>query len=119
MSSDPHARVSPADQEAARRDLVDFVSQAARRITAFLNDRVAVLDNPRSTGRALGGSDLGGFLRYRVGDYRILTAIEDRTLQILVVAGRPSAGGLPSTVLIGTFWKRGHSRGTGRADRKC
>ena len=70
---------------AARQDLDDLDSQAARRLLAFLNDRVAVLDNPRSIGRALRGSDLGGFWRYRVGDYRIVAAIEDRLLRILVV----------------------------------
>ena len=70
---------------AARRDLDGLGPQAARRILVFLNDRVAALDNPRSIGRALRGSDLGGFWRYRVGDYRIVAKIEDRMLRILVV----------------------------------
>ena len=70
---------------AARRDLDGLGPQAARRILAFLNDRVAALDNPRSIGGALKGSDFGGFWKYRVGDYRIVAAIEDRMLRILVL----------------------------------
>jgi len=42
-----------------------------RRIRAFLHERLAVLDDPRQTGSALQGSELGNFWRYRVGDYRI------------------------------------------------
>ncbi len=46
---------------------------------------MAVLDNPRSIGEALKGSRLGEFWKYRVGDYRIVTHIEDNALRILVV----------------------------------
>ena len=59
--------------------------QIARRITAFLRERVAVLDDPRSIGEALKGSKLGEFWKYRVGDYRIIGSIEDGALRILVV----------------------------------
>lgn len=40
-------------------------------------------ENPRSQGRALVGEP---FWRYRVGDYRILAALEDEVLIVLVVA---------------------------------
>ena len=46
---------------------------------------MAVLDNPRSIGEALKGSRLGEFWKYRVGDYRIIASIEDRTVCILIV----------------------------------
>jgi mRNA interferase RelE/StbE len=46
---------------------------------------VAVLDNPRSIGEALKGSKLGTFWKYRVGDYRIISSIEDLTVRILIV----------------------------------
>ena len=59
--------------------------QIAQRITAFLRERVAVLDDPRSIGEALKGSKLGEFWKYRVGDYRIIGSIEDGALRILVV----------------------------------
>ncbi len=70
---------------AAERELDKLDPQAARRILAFLHGRVAVLDNPRSIGEALKGSKLGELWKYRVGDYRIISSIEDGALRILVV----------------------------------
>ncbi|MBU1168168.1 MAG: type II toxin-antitoxin system RelE/ParE family toxin [Proteobacteria bacterium] len=58
--------------------------QIARRIVDFMDQRVAVLDDPRTRGKALVGP-LGGFWRYRVGDYRIICDIHDEALYILVV----------------------------------
>ena len=72
-------------EDAAKKDLANMDKQIARRITAFLRERVAVLDDPRSIGEALKGSKLGEFWKYRVGDYRIIGSIEDGTLRILVV----------------------------------
>lgn len=57
----------------------------AQRILRFLYERVAPLDDPRSIGEALKGSQLGEFWKYRVGDYRIISRIEDGELRILVV----------------------------------
>jgi len=70
---------------AAVRDLDKLDRQAAQRILAFLHGRVATLDDPRSLGEALKGSRLGEFWKYRVGDYRIITRIEDNALRVLVV----------------------------------
>ena len=67
------------------RDLGKLDRQAVRRILAFLHGRVATLDDPRSIGEALKGSRLGEFWKYRVGDYRIITRIEDDALRVLVV----------------------------------
>ena len=72
-------------ERAAERDLDNIDPQVARRILAFLYDRVAKLDDPRSIGEALKGSKLGDFWKYRVGDYRIISSIEDGALCILVV----------------------------------
>jgi mRNA interferase RelE/StbE len=69
----------------AERDLDKLDPQAAKRILAFLHGRVSVLDDPRSIGEALKGSKLGEFWKYRVGDYRIISLIEDKVLRILVV----------------------------------
>lgn len=69
----------------ARKNLDQLDPQIARRILAFLNERVAPLDDPRSIGESLKGSRLGEFWKYRVGDYRIISRIEDGTLRILVV----------------------------------
>ncbi len=57
----------------------------AKRIISFLRQRLATQDDPRSTGRALTGPQLGEYWRYRVGDYRILCEIQDGKLVILVI----------------------------------
>lgn len=57
--------------------------QSARRILDFLDERVAQRDDPRSTGKALSGP-LGGLWRYRVGDFRVICAIQDGELRVLM-----------------------------------
>ncbi len=69
----------------AQKNLRAIDNQNAVRILRFLQDRVAALDDPRSIGEALKGSRLGGFWKYRVGDYRIIASIEDVVVRILVV----------------------------------
>lgn len=69
----------------AQKNLGQIDPQTARCILAFLHGRVATLDDPRSIGEALKGSKLGEFWKYRVGDYRIISSIEDSALRILVV----------------------------------
>ena len=71
--------------DASKKDLAKLDKQTARRITTFLRERVAVLNDPRSIGEALKGSKLGDFWKYRVGDWRIITSIEDGALRVLVV----------------------------------
>jgi mRNA interferase RelE/StbE len=70
---------------AAVRELDKLDPQMTRRILTFLHGRVAVLDDPRSIGEALKGSKFGEFWKYRVGDYRIISHIEDGALRILIV----------------------------------
>ena len=69
----------------AKKDLAAIDKAAAKRITKFLRERVSQLDDPRSIGEALKGSTLGAFWKYRVGDYRIISDIEDGALRVLVV----------------------------------
>lgn len=69
----------------AQKNLKQLDPQITRRILAFLHSRVAELEDPRSIGEALKGSKLGEFWKYRVGDYRIISSIEDGALYILVV----------------------------------
>jgi mRNA interferase RelE/StbE len=54
----------------------------AQRIRSFLEDKLAQLDNPRLLGKKLVNED---FWRYRVGDYRILTVIDDDQVLVLIV----------------------------------
>jgi mRNA interferase RelE/StbE len=58
--------------------------QTARRILDYMDERVAVLDNPRTLGKGLSGL-LGGLWRYRVGDCRLICEIQDGALCVLVV----------------------------------
>lgn len=69
----------------AKKDLEKLDRQVARRIVAFLANRVAKLEDPRSIGQALRGSELGDFWKYRVGDYRVICDIQDRRLLVLVL----------------------------------
>lgn len=55
---------------------------AAKRIRSFLEQKIAHLDNPRLLGKKLVDEE---FWRYRVGDYRILTNIDDDQILILIV----------------------------------
>ncbi len=71
--------------DASTKDLAKLDRTIAKRITKFLRERVAVLDDPRSIGEALKGSKLGEFWKYRVGGYRIISSIDDGILCILVV----------------------------------
>jgi mRNA interferase RelE/StbE len=70
---------------AADRELSKLDPQHIRRILKFLHERVAKLDDPRSIGKALQGSALGEFWKYRVGDYRLICKIEDTRLVVLVL----------------------------------
>ncbi|QBB68901.1 type II toxin-antitoxin system RelE/ParE family toxin (plasmid) [Pseudolysobacter antarcticus] len=70
---------------AAQKELSKLGHESAKRILKFLHERVVKLDDPRSIGEALKGSELGEFWKYRVGDYRIIADIQDNVLCILVV----------------------------------
>ncbi|MFV3127915.1 type II toxin-antitoxin system RelE family toxin [Niveispirillum sp. KHB5.9] len=71
--------------DAAKKDLSKLDKVAAKRVIAFLRERLSVGSDPRTLGEALKGSKLGDFWKYRVGDYRIIAHIEDSTITILVV----------------------------------
>jgi len=72
---------------AAAKDLRKLGIEAERRILRYLRERIAGSSDPRRFGRALTG-DRKGLWRYRVGDYRIVAAIEDDRFVVLVVAVR-------------------------------
>lgn len=57
-------------------------SATAKRIRDFLEQKLSQLDNPRQLGKKLVDEE---FWRYRVGDYRILTNIDDDQILILIV----------------------------------
>ena len=55
------------------------------RLVAFLRDRLAPLDDPRSIGEALSGARLGSYWKYRVGDWRIVCDIQDQRIVVRVL----------------------------------
>ena len=69
----------------AVKQLAKLDKNEAKRITSFLRQRLAVLEDPRSTGKTLTGPHLGAYWRYRVGDYRLICDIQDSALCILVI----------------------------------
>ncbi|MHC8346638.1 type II toxin-antitoxin system RelE family toxin [Pseudomonas sp. RT6P73] len=71
--------------QAAAKELSKINHQIARRIVKFLRSPVSLLDDPRSIGEALKGAALGGGWKYRVGDYRIISSIQDSVVTILGV----------------------------------
>ena len=70
---------------AAVKELAKLDKPVARRIIAFLRERVAPLADPRSLGEALRGDELGVFWKYRLGDYRVVAEIIDKRITIVVV----------------------------------
>lgn len=68
-----------------RKQLKKLDRQSAQRILDFMDDRIASNDHPRDIGKALTGSALGAYWRYRVGDYRIICEIQDQQLLVIVV----------------------------------
>ncbi|NTE85481.1 type II toxin-antitoxin system RelE family toxin [Agrobacterium rubi] len=72
-------------QEKPLKQLEKLGKTNASRIISFLTDRIALDEDPRRSGIALRGSELGNYWRYRVGDYRILCDIQDNKLVVLVI----------------------------------
>ena len=70
--------------DTAKGQLRKLDKQTARRIVDFMDERIAGVENPRNTGKALTGPH-GGFWRYRVGDCRVICDIQDGALRVLVV----------------------------------
>lgn len=69
----------------ADKDLRRLGSGDRARVLRFLSERIRLLDDPRSVGKALQG-EFAGSWRYRVGDVRIIVRIEDGELVVLVLA---------------------------------
>ena len=72
--------------ETAEKQLGKLDRPVAQRIRSFLREKVAVLDDPRSIGDALKGSELGEFWKCRVGDWRLICEIKDGQILITVLS---------------------------------
>jgi mRNA interferase RelE/StbE len=71
--------------DSAKRELRKLDKQTARRIVNFMDERIGKAANPRELGKALTGETLGVYWRYRVGNYRIICDIQDKSLCVLVI----------------------------------
>ena len=71
-------------EKRAQKDLQKLVRADQLRIYAFLQSRLANQKDPPELGEALTGP-LSGFWKYRVGSYRLISLIEDRTITISII----------------------------------
>ena len=68
----------------ARKNFASLATAEQKRIVKFLEERLAVADEPHKYGKALAGN-LTGLWRFRVGNYRIIAAIEKKRLIIFFI----------------------------------
>lgn len=68
----------------AQKDLAGIGTVDRHRIARFIADRIVDGDSPRDVGEPLAGP-LKGYWKYRVGDYRIITRIEDAIVTVVVI----------------------------------
>lgn len=66
------------------KDLKKISHESRERILKFLEDKIETEKDPRRIGEPLTGT-MSGLWRYRVGDYRIITLIEDDRFIVLVI----------------------------------
>ena len=71
-------------EDEAVKELRKLDTRAQRNIVRFLREKIATGDDPRRFGDPL-RKDLKGLWKYRIGDYRIICSIEDKTVVVLVV----------------------------------
>ena len=69
--------------ETARKQLRKLDRTMQKRILDYM-DEVALLENPRSRGKAL-VENMRGLWRYRVGNYRVICEIQDSRIIISVL----------------------------------
>jgi len=69
--------------DVAKKQFIKLDKSVQKRIKKYLEE-VATLENPRSRGKCL-VSNLSGYWRYRIGDYRIICQVKDDALLIDVV----------------------------------
>ena len=66
------------------KELKDFDRSIRLMVVAWIEKNLSDIENPRVIGKPLKGNH-EGLWRYRVGQYRLLTQIQDQTLTILMV----------------------------------
>jgi mRNA interferase RelE/StbE len=72
--------------ESSSKQLKKLDQQIALRVLDYMDERVAVLDDPRTLGKNLKGPMMGEYWRYRVFGIRVICDIEDGQMMVLVIA---------------------------------
>lgn len=67
----------------AEKQITKLDKVIQQRIVKFLREQVPI-DNPRHTGKALHGNK-AELWRYRVGDYRLLCSIDDKSHSVIIL----------------------------------
>ena len=71
--------------EDANKQLKKLDKGTRERLVRFMLERIGKLEDPRSVGEALKGATLGELWKYRVGDWRFVSLIEDEKILVLVL----------------------------------
>jgi len=71
--------------ESSSKQLKKLDRQTALRVLDDMEERVAVVDDPRTLGKSLKGPKMGEYWRYRVGDIRAICNILDGQMTVLVI----------------------------------
>ena len=71
--------------ERAKKDVKKLDPYTKQMIKSWIEKRLLHSENPRAHGKVLTGNHKGKW-RYRIGDYRLICAIEDERLVILALA---------------------------------
>jgi mRNA interferase RelE/StbE len=75
---------SLAYSKGARKFLQKLDVNTSRIIVAWMEKNINGCENPRMFGQALTGG-LKGLWRYRIGDFRVITRIEDDRVLVFVI----------------------------------
>lgn len=59
--------------------------QVKKRIASFIDEKLIPSKNPRILGKSLTGKTFGEYIRFRVGDYRLIGQIKDAEIMIVVL----------------------------------
>lgn len=71
-------------EKKALREFDKLDKPIKKKLFSYIEKKIATLNDPRQLGAPLDGK-LGGYWKYRIGDYRLICQIEDKTFTILVV----------------------------------
>ena len=70
--------------EAIKKDLKKLDKQTLKILFSWIEKNLSNTDDPRGKGKALVGNKKG-YWRYRIGDYRLITKIDDGKLLIITL----------------------------------